>query len=216
MSLTDFCLHTPISSHTHALYFASAAADILRLKDLQPGKDGSDSKPRAESTAYDKAGLEAATQEIRDRVVQECMCAIKSKTTTKAGMSETQFDSIISGKAQTLSRCQGAEDRAVGALLPKTYRSVLSLLEGEGVMKGFMKEGTSILKADQVNIPVLESTQQHSICTVTYMSASLLVLQYMDRPVVQNVSRPQYVDVDSITFANVDCIWWRCLLTARL
>lgn len=148
----------------------STAAEIRRLEGLQPGQDGGTKKTRAEVSSYNKVGMAAASPAVHARVIQECMCAIKSKTSTKAGMSETQFNSVILGKARTLSRCQGIEDRAVGALLPKHYRSVLSLLEGEGVMKGFMKEGESAVQIFTLSGPTLTSvhchqrSQQHMGC----------------------------------------------------
>lgn len=121
------------------------------LKDLQPGRDGGVPKRRASQAAYDKAGLAATTPSVRDRVVEECMCAFHCKASSKSAMCEAKFDLIIQGKATTLARCSGAEDRAVGVLLPKSFKAVLAL-EGEGVMRGFMGEGEKIQTSAVVSV----------------------------------------------------------------
>lgn len=110
------------------------------LKSRQPGNDGGKKKRRHKRGLYDQERLERAAAEVRERVLDICMMHLRDKE-EGIGLSERAFDRAMDTSWQILRYCRSPEDRQVAALLPRTYKAALSLLEDCGMAKGFLGEG---------------------------------------------------------------------------
>lgn len=126
------------SSHPSCVNHCPDVIDALRRN--TPGHDGSKPINRFERADYGRKGFKRALPSVQKRVIAYSINMFAAKVSSTS-MSEGNFEKFMHAMAKSLGDGKKGQDLHVSKLLPKTFKGVLTLLNDEGLMDGFIDNG---------------------------------------------------------------------------
>lgn len=107
---------------------------------LQPGQDGGVPKARHTRAGYDKEGFANANVEHKVRAILICMRLFEIKT--DFGNCEREYGAFLENTRKTLMESGDLNGNyEVAALLPNSFKAMLTMLDDKEVLEGVRGEG---------------------------------------------------------------------------